>query len=215
MSGDAPDRFTDAENTTSPLILDLNGDGVKTLSQSAGKHFDHAGDGFAERTGWVDKDDGLLVRDLDGDGKISSGRELFGNRTRLSQGANAGKDAANGFEALRELDSNDDGLVDDKDTAFASLRVWKDANSDGLTDAGDLLTPAQAGAQSLDLKYSDQLSGHLAHAQGNHNRQLGSYATTGGATRRLVKVCFVDRTLIDKLETTQAAVNQTLWRQAG
>jgi hypothetical protein len=143
--GDDTERFGDAENTKSPLILDLNGDGVKTLNKTAGKYFDHAGDGFAERTGWVDKDDGLLVRDLNGDGKITSGRELFGNHTVLK----SGKQAANGFEALKDLDSNTDGLVDDKDAGFASLRVWKDANGNGLTVEGELLTLAQASNQAL------------------------------------------------------------------
>jgi len=29
---------------------------------------------------------GILVRDIDGDGEITSGRELFGNHTMLSNG---------------------------------------------------------------------------------------------------------------------------------
>ena len=49
------DRWNDAKRTSSPLVFDLNGDGVvETLSRD--KHniyFDHAGDGFAERTGWA------------------------------------------------------------------------------------------------------------------------------------------------------------------
>jgi hypothetical protein len=187
---DSPARFGDAENTTSPLILDLNGDGVKTLNKTAGKHFDHAGDGFAERTGWVDKDDGLLVRDLNGDGKITSGRELFGNHTLLKNGINAGKRAANGFEALKDLDSNADGLVDDKDTAFASLRVWKDTNGNGLTDTGELLSLAQAGVKSLKVAYTDAGSSAEADAQGNQHQQLGAFTQTDGSTQNMHDVWF-------------------------
>ena len=37
-----------AKTTSSPLVLDLDGDGVETTHQDKGVHFDHAGDGFAE-----------------------------------------------------------------------------------------------------------------------------------------------------------------------
>jgi hypothetical protein len=188
--GNDANRFGDAENTKSPLILDLNGDGVKTLNKTAGKHFDHAGDGFAERTGWVDKDDGLLVRDLNGDGKITSGRELFGNHTLLKNGINAGKQAANGFEALKDLDSNADGLVDDKDAGFASLRVWKDTNGNGLTDTGELLSLAQAGVKSLKVAYTDAGSSAEADAQGNQHQQLGAFTQTDGSTQNMHDVWF-------------------------
>jgi hypothetical protein len=183
---DGPDRFGDAENTKSPLILDLNGDGVKTLNKTAGKYFDHAGDGFAERTGWVDKDDGLLVRDLNGDGKITSGRELFGNHTLLR----SDKEAANGFEALKDLDNNADGLVDDKDTAFASLRVWKDTNGNGRTDTGEFLSLAQAGVKSLKVGYTDAGSKATADAQGNQHQQLGAFTKTDGSTQNMHDVWF-------------------------
>lgn len=59
-----------AETTTSPLIVDLDGDGVETVSTNNGIHFDHDGNGFAEKSGWVGKDDGLLVRDINGNGQI-------------------------------------------------------------------------------------------------------------------------------------------------
>jgi hypothetical protein len=55
-----------------------------------------------ELFGWVGKDDGLLVFDKNNNGKIDDGSELFGNNTILSNG----NKAANGFEALKDLDSN-------------------------------------------------------------------------------------------------------------
>ncbi|WP_373239695.1 calcium-binding protein [Kluyvera ascorbata] len=71
------------ETTTSPVILDLDGDGIETRSLQDGIFFDHDGNHFAENTGWVSADDGLLVIDKDGNGKIDSGNELFGNMTDL------------------------------------------------------------------------------------------------------------------------------------
>jgi len=54
-----------------PLVLDLDGDGIETvrLSQSAA-NFDFDNDFFAERTGWVGSDDGVLAVDVNHDGVI-------------------------------------------------------------------------------------------------------------------------------------------------
>ena len=149
---DLQQPFGDAENAKSPLILDLDGDGVETLGKTAGIHFDQDKNGFAETSGWVGKDDGLLVCDRNGNGKIDDGGELFGNNTLLADG----QKAANGFEALKGLDTNKDGKVDATDTAYANLRVWKDANSDGIAGAGELLTLSQAGVKSLNTGYMNQ-----------------------------------------------------------
>ncbi len=115
------DMFNGAEQTSSPLILDLDGDGIETTGVKDGAYFDHAGDGFSEQTGWVGANDGLLVYDRNGNGRIESGAELFGDNTLLVDGNHA----ANGFEALAELDDNQDGKIDAQDAAFANLRVWK------------------------------------------------------------------------------------------
>ncbi|MBI4963245.1 MAG: hypothetical protein HY913_08210 [Desulfomonile tiedjei] len=81
-----------------PLVLDLNGDGIKTTHVSAGTYFDQDANGFAERTGWVSPEDGLLVLDQNGDGMINDGRELFSDQTVLK----SGRRATNGFEALKK-----------------------------------------------------------------------------------------------------------------
>lgn len=101
------------ENTRSPLVVDLDGDGVETIGTNSNVYFDHDNNGFAESTGWVGKDDGLLVRDLNNNGQIDDGTELFGNNSVLS----SGEKAANGFEALKDLDSNNDGIFNSSDTA--------------------------------------------------------------------------------------------------
>lgn len=88
--------FSSAETTRSPLILDLDGNGVETVSVNDGVYFDHDGNGFAEKSGWASENDGILVRDLNNNGQIDGGNELFGDQTLLSDGTKA----ANGFEAL-------------------------------------------------------------------------------------------------------------------
>jgi hypothetical protein len=173
--------FDEAMGASSPLILDLDGDGAETLGQSAYIQFDHDCNGFAELTGWVGPDDGLLVLDRNGNGQIDNGSELFGNNSGTGTGW------ANGFDALAEFDSNLDGSINASDTAFASLRVWKDANSNGFVDTNELLTLQQAGVGSLSLSYTD---GTAVDAQGNSHLQLGSYTTTQGQTRQMTDVWF-------------------------
>ena len=80
------ENFSTAKTTRSPLIVDLDGDGVETTTVENGAYFDHDNNGFAEKTGWVGKDDGLLARDLNGNGQIDDGTELFGNNSVLSNG---------------------------------------------------------------------------------------------------------------------------------
>ena len=102
--------FDDSKLVYSPLVLDLDRDGIETTSSTSGTHFDHDTNGFAEQTGWVKDDDGLLVWDRNGDGTIDDGTELFGTNILLQNGQRA----SNGFAALKEYDNNADGVIDDQ-----------------------------------------------------------------------------------------------------
>ena len=73
--------FHQAEIARSPLVLDLNGDGIGTVAMNAGVHFDQNNNRFAELSGWVNKDDGLLVRDLNGNGRVAAQRRGTCRRT--------------------------------------------------------------------------------------------------------------------------------------
>ena len=76
-----------------PLVLDLNGDGVTSIAlDNSTAHFDLDGDGFAEKTGWIDGSDGFLVLDKNGNGKIDDVSELFGDQN------------INGFDAINRVD---------------------------------------------------------------------------------------------------------------
>lgn len=83
------------------------------------------------RTRGRDTDDAFLVRDRDGNGKIDSGRELYGDNTLLTNG----RKAANGYQALVEEDSNGDGVID---ANWNALRLWQDKNQDGTAQAEEL-----------------------------------------------------------------------------
>lgn len=134
-----------------PLIFDLDGDGLEISPLSKGVLFDANGDTIKTGTAWAASDDGMLVWDRNGNGLIDSGAELFGDETVLTTGPNAGKKAANGFVALAELDSNADGKFDLSDAQYASLRIWRDMNQDGISQADELQTLADSGVKSIGL----------------------------------------------------------------
>lgn len=157
-----------------PVILDLDGDGVETRPLQSASFFDHNGDGFAEQTGWVGADDGLLVLDRNGNGRIDSGRELFGNHTLLVNGL----EAQNGFQALGSLDANGDGRVDSSDPAFTSLRVWRDRDGDGISAPDELGTLPAADVQSISTGYGEV---SVVDPQGNTQRQVGSFTRMNGS----------------------------------
>ncbi|MDT3718864.1 calcium-binding protein, partial [Pseudomonas oryzihabitans] len=117
-----------------PLSLDLDGDGIETVSANSGVVFDFDGDGLKTGTGWVKGDDGFLVLDRNGNGTIDNGGELFGIDTIKANG----KKAANGFDALSDFDSNADGIFNADDKAFGEVRVWQDKNQDGVAQGSEL-----------------------------------------------------------------------------
>ncbi|MFC1835575.1 hypothetical protein ACFL2Q_12690 [Thermodesulfobacteriota bacterium] len=108
-----------------PLVLRLRGNAIRTVGHDAEVYFDHDGNGFKELTGWVAPGNGLLMRDKNGNGLLDSGSELFGDFTPLP----GGDMASNGFEALGQYDSNDDGRIDGDDPIWSQLAVWQ---PDGL-----------------------------------------------------------------------------------
>ncbi|ANX16921.1 iron-regulated protein FrpC [Neisseria meningitidis] len=163
-----------------PLALDLDGDGIETVATKgfAGSLFDHTNNGIRTATGWVAADDGLLVRDLNGNGIIDNGAELFGDNTKLADGSFA----KHGYAALAELDSNGDNIINAADAAFQTLRVWQDLNQDGISQANELRTLEELGIQSLDLAYKD-VNKNLGN--GNTLAQQGSYTKTNGTTAKM------------------------------
>ena len=163
-----------------PLTLDLDGDGIETLASNGhkGALFDHSNDGIRTATGWINKDDGLLVYDRNGDGVVNNGGELFGDNTLLKNGERA----TNGYQVLAELDDNGDGKVDAADSAFAKLRVWRDLNQDGISQEGELLTLNEAKVKALNLanKNSDRDLGN-----GNSLAEEGTYTDSDGNEKQM------------------------------
>lgn len=185
---DIAEKTRQAEQTRvfsfDPLTFDLDSDGIETVSFEQGVLFDHQSTGVKEGTGWVSADDGLLVRDLDGNGTIDSGRELFGDNTLKADGTKA----AHGFEALAELDSNADGIFDVNDAEFENLQVWQDTNQDGISQASELKGLSQVGVSSIDLSHQS-----INRAtDGGVISDISTFTKTDGTTAEIGNL-FLDR----------------------
>lgn len=169
---------TPAEAINSPLVIDVDGNGIKTVSINKNVFFDLDNNLFAEKTGWVEQGDALLVWDRDRNGKIDAGNELFGNHTLLKNG----KKASNGFEALSELDSNNDKIFDEKDDAWATLQLWFDRNQNGISEQDELIDLAKSGIKSIRLDYQN-----INHVDDNGNSHLQTSSVTweGGKTTEI------------------------------
>lgn len=165
-----------------PVVLDLDGDGIKTTSVNSDVAviFDHNGDGFAELTGWADLHDGVLGMDRNGNGIIDDGKELFGDQTILK----SGQRATSGFEALAELDSNRDGKIDANDEAYSQLRVLT-LNATGY--GYQLRTLEELGIKSINL---DSTITNVTDAQGNTQNRVSSFEMTDGTIREIAEYSF-------------------------
>ncbi len=125
-----------------PLALDLNHNGkIDTINaNSSNTFFDMDNNGMSEITGWIDKEDGLLVYDKNNNGKIDNINELFGNENK------------DGYSELRELiNSNGDNVIYKNDTKFKDLKIWQDLNGDGISQENELKTLDELNITSINL----------------------------------------------------------------
>jgi hypothetical protein len=133
-----------AQTLASPLILDTDDNGFSTNAKTDGVYFDLDNNGFAEKTAWT-SGDAFLTYDLNENGKIDNGGELFGNHTLVGE-----KKAADGFAALAQYDENADGIIDENDDIYHLMRLWND-DGDGVSEDGEFKTLEEMGVSSIDL----------------------------------------------------------------
>ena len=140
-----------------PLVLNFGGNAAQL--QSRRFTFDLMGNGQNVDMPMLAGNSGYLALDLNGNGKVDSGQELFGPAS------------GNGFAELARYDGDGNGWIDESDPVFGKLRLWTPDMQGGGTQAS--LGERQVGALFL---------GSLAtpfELRDNGNRSLGAISGSG------------------------------------
>ena len=183
----------------SPLVLDINKNEKFDLSnvwqEKTPVRFDINADGKKVRTGWTTSD-ALLVLDVNQNGAIDSGSELFGENSHALTEAknNHFTNFQNGYQALAQYDQNQDGRIDSKDEIFGKLRLWIDINRNGVSEKNELKDLSTAGLKSLSLAYTK--SGNqdkFFMVEMNEVRLVSSFEFTDGSVGRMADIWFASK----------------------
>jgi len=145
LAGDGKKKLVD------PLVIDFDNRGIGFGSFTL--DFDLDGDGQLEEISFVSPGSGFLALDVNNDGLINDGTELFGPQT------------GNGFAELAKFDSDGNGWLDENDPIFDALKIWMADN------AGKLILTSLSeknvgaiflGVENTDFSFTDNQNNPIA-----------------------------------------------------
>lgn len=118
---------TSIKSFKDPLVINLNTNIAQVSDQKF--FFDLDCDGEEEEISSLQAGSGFLALDLNGDGQINDGSELFGTKS------------GDGFKDLSKYDLDGNGWIDEADSIWEKLLIWtKDENGEDkmyhLSDLG-------------------------------------------------------------------------------
>jgi hypothetical protein len=163
----------DSGGGDTPLVLKFDDAQIEYAAAST-QTFDISGRGGCLTTDWPSAATPWLAMDLDRNGIIDSGSELFGSGTILPDGSHAQQ----GFEALSILDTNADGLITAADHRFHELVTWADHDGDRVGTLDELTPVTALGLSAIQLGYT---SDARCDARGNCEIERAAFSYAGGS----------------------------------
>lgn len=154
-TGNVTYSFYGTCDATTPIVLDIDGDGKLEASNGEwGPHdlpkdaklvtFDMNADGFEEMTEWVGPNDGLLV---EYEGGTMTAKNLFGPE---------GGKYKDGFEKLALLDKDGDKKLTGDE--LKTLKVWLDKNVNAKVDDGEISAVSDLAITEISVEQKNLVS---------------------------------------------------------
>lgn len=122
-----------ARQTKDPLVINFAGTAAELMATRFA--FDLDADGTQEQINHLASGSGFLALDLNRNGQVDDGRELFGARS------------GDGFADLAAHDADGNGWIDENDPIYAQLKVWRQA----VDGSASLTSLASTGVGALSL----------------------------------------------------------------
>lgn len=151
-----------------PLVINF---GTSSAGLTEGKfQFDLDADGKTEPISFLSQGSGFIALDINNDGIINDGSELFGTRT------------GDGFKELSVFDEDNNGWIDENDPIYEKLRIWikDDKGNDQLLALGQKGVGAiylGNAAADFSLKNSDNSTNGQIKRTGIYLKENGSAGT--------------------------------------
>jgi len=185
--------LSSCDQTASPLIIKTVSDdraGFQLTSVINGILFDILGERAQpyahakQQISWIKKASYMFLVLPDEHGEVNGIDQMFGNDTKGPDG----DFADNGYEALAKYDLNHDGVIDQNDAIYSKLRLWSDANLDGVAQSSELISLEEAGIVSIDLHYDNNY--YERDKYGNETKMKSVVQLADGSMRLIFDLWF-------------------------
>jgi hypothetical protein len=152
-------------------------------NRDASVSFDADGTGIRKQWSWISAEAGWLVydgnehkadRDLE-DRKIVAGNDQIDSALQMFGSVSFYCFWRNGYHALAALDDNQDGSLTGHE--LDRIKIWRDANSNGISEAGEVLPLSAYKIERLNCTYQTLGS----HAENIPHNQQGAITEDGSA----------------------------------
>lgn len=141
-----------------PLVINFDAPAAQLTNNKFS--FDIDSDGDADQVSFVGSGSGFLALDLNGDGAINNGKELFGPNT------------GNGFTELAQYDTDGNNWIDENDAIYNKLRIW-------TKDSGGKDQLFALGQKGVGAIYLGNVNTEFSHKSLEDNSLQGKLRSTG------------------------------------